>query len=98
MVRVTTIALSSGDQHTPIWMPVVKEFAAALAELTNCVRVVLDNALHVAVFLQHVGSAHLITSTILTDHVQLLLTHPCLRLGRVEKVLQQTRHQNHTLQ
>jgi len=71
-------------------MSVVEEFAAAFAELTYGVCVVFNNALHVAVFLQHVGGTHLIASTVLTYHVQLLFTHPRFGLGCIEKVLQQS--------
>jgi len=70
-------------------MPIIEEFAAAFSELTNGVGVVFNDAFHVAVFLEHVRGTHLITSSVLTDHVQLLLTHPRLGLGCVEKVLQQ---------
>jgi len=69
-------------------MSFVKELAAAFAQLTNRVGVILDNTLHVAVLLQHVGRAQLITRTVFADHVQLLLTHPSLRLRSIEKVLQ----------
>jgi len=78
----------------PVRMSIVEEFAATFAELADRISVVLDHALHVAVFLQHVGGPHLITSTILADHVQLLLAHPRLRLRRIEEVLQSSCNQH----
>lgn len=66
----------------------IHQVAAPLSKLADRLSVVVDCLLKTAMFLQHVGSAHLVLGAVITHHVQLLLTHPRLSLRGIEKVLQ----------
>ena len=86
--RQLMMKTTRGQDNLPVGVSLVHQVATALSQLTDGFRVVVHGLLETAVFLQHVGGAHLVLGTVLTHHVQLLLTHPCLSLRSIEKVLQ----------